>query len=143
MSSRLPLAASLRFYRQHPLQLALALLGIALGAAVIVAVALATRAAALSFDRSLATLAGPMTHELRAREGALDEAVYRQLRLSADAPPALPLLRARLMIGEQRVDLLGLDPLALPPGAGAPAALTADLPRLLTEPGAVLVPAAL
>ena len=141
--SRLPLAASLRFYRQHPLQLALALLGIALGAAVIVAVALATRAATLSFDRSLDVLAGPMTHEIRAREGALDETLYRQLRLGAGAPPALPLLRARLTVGEHRVDLVGLDPLALPPGAGAPAALSGELPRLLTEPGAVLVPAKL
>ena len=141
--SRLPLAASTRFYRQHPLQLALALLGIALGAAVIVAVALATRAAALSFDRSLDALAGPMTHELRAVEGALDERVYRQLRLGADAPPALPLLRARLTLGEYRVDLIGLDPLALPPGAGVQAALSAQLPQLLTEPGTVVVPASL
>jgi len=141
--SRLPLAASVRFYRQHPLQLALALVGIALGAAVIVAVALATRAAGLSFDRSLDALAGPMTHELRARDGALDEDLYRRLRLSGNGPPALPLLRARLTLGEERVDLVGLDPLALPPGAGVPAAVGAALPQLLTEPGAVLVPAAL
>ena len=161
--SRLPLAASLRFYRQHPLQLVLALLGIALGAAVIVAVALATRAAALSFDRSLTALAGPMTHELRASQGALDEALYRELRLAPGTPPALPLLRVRLTLdtgsgseaspgehsvgagsaGGRRVDLVGLDPFALPPGSGAPALGGADLRRLLTEPGAVLVPAAL
>ncbi|MHA7815823.1 MAG: FtsX-like permease family protein [Pseudohaliea sp.] len=157
-TSRLPLAASLRFYRQHPLQLLLALLGIALGAAVIVAVALATRAATLSFDRSLAALAGPMTHELKAVQGALDESLYRRLRLAPWTPPALPVLRVRLTLGESsvdessvgansaggyRVDLVGIDPFALPPGSGVPALRGAALSQLLTEPGAVLVPGAL
>ncbi|MEQ8262213.1 ABC transporter permease [Pseudohaliea sp.] len=138
--SRLPVAASTRFYRQHPLQLLLALLGISLGAAVIVAVALATRTAALSFDRSLEALAGPMTHELRARDGALQEDLYRRLRLSGNPPPALPMLEAQLRIGDRQLTLVGIDPLALPPGGPAPGAVSSELPRLLTEPGAVLVP---
>ncbi|HKK23482.1 MAG TPA: FtsX-like permease family protein, partial [Pseudohaliea sp.] len=103
-----------------------------------------------SFDRSLAVLAGPMTHELKASQGALDEALYRELRLAPGTPPALPLLRVRLTLGgggvkaggggERRVDLVGIDPFALPPGSGVPALSGAALARLLTEPGAVLVP---
>jgi putative ABC transport system permease protein len=136
----------LRFYRQHPLQLGLTLLGIALGAAVIVAVAIATRAAAVSFDRSLEVLAGPMSHELRAREGALPEAVYRELRIEHGIRFAVPLLRVRLLIEGEAVELVGTDPLAfldLPGEAAAPGFGGGSLADLMVEPGAVLVPAAL
>jgi putative ABC transport system permease protein len=141
--SQLPLRASVRFYRQHPLQLALTLLGIALGAAVIVAVALATRAAAVSFDRSLEALAGPMTHELRPREGALDEDLYRELRVEGGLRLSLPLIRVRLVLGDGTVELVGTDPLALVGNAEAPGAVGANLAALLTESNAVLAPASL
>ena len=142
--SHLPLAASLRFYRQHPLQLSLTLLGIALGAAVIVAVALATRAAAVSFDRSLEALAGPMTHELRAREGSLDETLYRQLRVESGLRRSVPLLRVALLVGEERLELVGTDPLALiaeaDAGPGVVDSVGTGLVELLTESNAIVVP---
>lgn len=140
-AGRLPLRASLRFYRQHPLQLALTLLGIALGAAVIVAVSLATRAATVSFDRSLDALAGPTTHEIRAREGVLDERLYRWLRLERGLRASLPVVTAQLTLGGRSVDLVGIDPLAMPGDGSAPAALTNELAALLTEPGAIIAPA--
>lgn len=142
-ASRLPLRASLRYYRQHPLQLALTLLGIALGAAVIVAVALATRAASVSFDRSLAVLAGPMSHELRARDGVLDETLYRELRLERGLRASLPVITTRVEIGDQVLELAGTDPLALAGSAGAPGPVGANLAALLTEPGTLLAPATL
>jgi putative ABC transport system permease protein len=137
--------ATLRFYRQHPAQLALALLGVALGAALMVAVAVANRAALESFDHSIAVLAGPMTHEIVPREGAvLHESLYRTLRVERGLRESLPLLDVEVAIGTARVRLLGIDPLAL---AAAPAAASdADAGALLTllsEPGAVLFPAAL
>lgn len=141
--SHLPLQASARFYRQHPLQLTLTLLGIALGAAVIVAVALATRAATESFDRSLEVLAGPMTHEIRPVDGALDEALYRDLRVSRGLRGSLPLLRVTLSIGTERVDLLGTDPLALVGQGGAPDPVGSQLAALMTGADAVIAPAEL
>ncbi len=142
-ASRLPLRASVRFYRQHPLQLALTLLGIALGAAVIVAVALATRAAAVSFDRSLEALAGPMTHELRARDGALDEDLYRELRVERGLRLALPLIRVRLTLDDAEVELVGSDPLALLGSDQAPGAVGENLATLLTSADTVLASSAL
>ncbi len=137
--SRLPLRASVRFYRQHPAQLVLTLLGIALGAAVIVAVALATRAAAASFDRSLEVLAGPMTHELHSREGALDEGLYRELRVERGLRLSLPLIRVRLVLGDAQVELVGTDPLALAGNSGAPGGVVENLAALLTASDAMLV----
>jgi putative ABC transport system permease protein len=145
-ASRIPPEASLRFYRQHPLQLALTLLGIALGAAVIVAVAIATRAAAESFDRSLDALTGPMTHELRAREGALPEDLYRELRVERGLRIALPLLRQRLEVAGETVELLGTDPLAflnVPADSGPPQFSGGSVGDLMLGPDAVLVPAEL
>jgi putative ABC transport system permease protein len=121
-------------------QLALTLLGIALGTAVIVAVALANRAATVSFDRSLAALAGPTTHEIRARDGVLSEGLYRRLRLEQGVRRSVPVIRERLVIDDQTVDLVGIDPLALTWDTSAPGAVTATLPDLLTRSGAVLAP---
>jgi putative ABC transport system permease protein len=146
MATRLPWQASLRFYRQHPLQLALTLFGIALGAAVIVAVSLATRAAALSFERSLDALAGPMTHELRARQGALDETLYRDLRVDRGLRSALPLITLRLARGDEHIELVGTDPLAFTGGfaaASAPTMASDRLGELMTAEDAVLAPATL
>ena len=138
--SRLSLTASARHYRQHPLQLLLTLLGIALGTAVIVAVGLATRAASVSFDRSLTALAGPMTHEIRSRDGALDEDLYRRLRVEQRLRRSVPLVRTRIEVSAQRVELIGIDPLALTGGVGPPAGMADTLPDLLTQRGVVAAP---
>ena len=137
--------ASLRFYRQHPAQLLLTLLGVALGAAVVVAVGLANRAALLSFDRSIAALAGPMSHEIVPRSGAtLDETLYRDLRLAPGRRDMLPLVELSVTIAGRRERLLGIDPLALPADRlPAGVAQGAVFTRLLLEADAAIVPAAL
>lgn len=135
---RMTRTASSRHYRQHPLQLALTLTGIALGTAVMVAVALATRAATLSFDQSLTALAGPMTHEIRSRDGILDEQVYYRLRLEQGLRRSVPMLRETVEIDEQRVELIGIDPLAFAGNVTGGGAVTTTLPELLTKPGAVV-----
>lgn len=140
--SHLPLQTSARFYLQHPLQLALTLLGIALGAAVIIAVALATRTASLSFDRSVDALAGPMSHEILAREGSIDEVLYRKLRLELGLRRTVPVITVTLIADASRVQLVGVDPFAMS-GSAAPGALGRELSALMTEPGAVIAPAAL
>jgi putative ABC transport system permease protein len=139
--SHLPLHASARFYLQHPLQLALTLLGIALGAAVIIAVALATRTASLSFDRSVDALAGPMSHEIRAREGSIDELLYRKLRLERGLRRSVPVITVPLTVDDSPIELVGIDPLAMSGGAAAPGAMGANLSVLMTGVGAVIAPA--
>ncbi|MFT4872510.1 ABC transporter permease [Congregibacter sp.] len=145
--SHLPLRASARFYLQHPLQLMLTLLGIALGAAVIIAVALATRAATVSFDRSLTALAGPMSHELRALEGPLDEGIYTELRLKSGLHQIMPVISVPLTFGDAVIDLVGLDPLAMTGNAAAPGALPAaagvNIAALMTSPDAVIASASI
>lgn len=169
--SRLLYRSSLRFYLRHPWQLGLTLLSIALGSAVMIAVDLANNSARVSFDRSVQALAGPMSHELLAVEGALDERLYRQLRVDWGYRQSLPVLerRVRLRVPAQteggsapaapaeqpaaagrsaQFTLTGIDPFALlglpaAQGSGPAQTLSPDtLPRLLSEAGTVVLPAA-
>jgi putative ABC transport system permease protein len=145
--SRLLQRASRRFFLRHPWQLGLTLLSIALGTAVMVAVDLANGTALRSFDRSIAALAGPMTHEITAVNGdRLDESLYRRLRLEQGIRQALPLIESELRIagrdwplaGTDVFALLGLEQTAVPAGLRS-----APLGDLLTTPGGVVIPASL
>ena len=56
--------ASYRFLLHHPWQLGLAILGIALGVAIIVAVDLARASAKAAFERSTEAVVGKATHRI-------------------------------------------------------------------------------
>ena len=129
---------------RHPLQILFAVLGVALGVAVVIGIDLANSSAAKAFRLSAATLSGKATHQIIGGPEGLDETVYRRLRLElgfrASAPVVegygtLPALDGRT------VQLLGVDPLAEQPfrsyspspGGGV------DFGRLLSQPQTALL----
>lgn len=135
------LRSSWRFFTRHPWQLGLTLLSIALGAAVMIAVDLATHSAAQSFQQSVNTLASPMTHEIKAVQGRIPDAFYRQLRVEWGYRASLPELELPLTIKGVHYRLLGLDPFATALPASSLGALDAGVfTRLLTEADSVIAP---
>ncbi|MEM9601277.1 MAG: FtsX-like permease family protein [Pseudomonadota bacterium] len=78
----LPLAlvrSSLRFYAQHPWQACLALVSVALGAAIVVAVGLANQSALQAFDQAITALSPNATHRVISRRGAVPAPVLTTL----------------------------------------------------------------
>lgn len=100
--------AGLRWSLRHPWQTWLALLGIALGVAVMVAVDLANATAKRAFALSLEQVSGPATHRIEAAAGAIDEQIYARLR-SRLPGEATPLIEATVAIGDTAFTLLGVD----------------------------------
>jgi putative ABC transport system permease protein len=148
---RLLHAASLRHLRRHPAQLALALVGLALGVGTIVAVDIATASARRAFELSLQAINGAATHQIDAGPGGIDERLYSQLR-RAGLPGAGPMQAAPVVfgyatVGERVLQLIGIDPIAageLGAGArsGAAAAALADPTRArewFVNPGGILL----
>ena len=112
--SALLVRASARALWQHPWQLGLALLGIALGVGLVAAVQLTQMSAreALRYDRQ--ALASAATDRIEALRGRLDEDVYVHLRQAHPDLQVAPLLKAAVEVGPARtgfLQLLGIDPL--------------------------------
>ncbi len=144
MVNRLLLWSSMRFFTRHPWQLWLTLLSIALGTAVMIAVDLANMTANKSFRYSVSVLAGPMTHEIIAREGDIPEKFYTRLRVQWGLRASSPQVMATVSVAGMQYTLLGLDPFArlFQPHVGID--IPADtLPRLLTQPDSVLISSSL
>ncbi len=83
-------AATGRHLLRHPAQLALALIGLALGVASIVAVDSATGSASRASALSMAAVSGPATHQITGGPAGVDEQLYVQLarRPHGGRPPA-------------------------------------------------------
>src|SRR5689334_7264019 len=81
---------SLRYQVRHPWQVCLAILGVALGVAVIVSIDLANASALRAFTLSSEAVAGRATDQVTGGPSGLDEQLYRTIRLDlgvdADAP---------------------------------------------------------
>lgn len=158
-------AASLRHLAHRPAQLALALLGLALGVATICAVDIATASASRAFELSMSAVSGPATDEITAGPGGIDEGLYVRIATRESALAPVPLVEGYVTVGDEALQLIGIDPLAAANGgfgaaddgtggAGAarasgtaPAAQLGEtavdglegLRRWLTEPGAVVM----
>jgi putative ABC transport system permease protein len=142
--------ASSNYLKRHRGQLALTMLGIALGVAVVVSVELAKSSALEAFDQAVLAVAGRATHRISGGTEGLNEQVYVQLRRDGAVGLAAPRVEgvAATDDGARRVvRILGVDPFAerafqsdwyqhagRSGGAGS-----IDLTRLIIEPGTVLV----
>jgi putative ABC transport system permease protein len=153
--------SSLRYLIRHPWQIGLAVLGVALGVAVVVAVDLANGSALLAFDLSTEAVTGRATHQVVAGPGGLPDEAYRQLVLAAEAlsasAAAAPVVEDWGTAGAgpdgkggRTLHLLGIDPFAEAPfrpylaalGGGAESrgsGARIDLAGFLTRPGAALL----
>jgi len=147
-------AASLRHLLRHRAQLALALVGLALGVGTIVAVEVATASARRAFELSLEAVNGAATHQIVGGPGGIDEQLYVRLRSArGDGAARLgrfaPVVAGYVTAGGSLFELIGVDPFAsaeLDEGTAGPAAFAVhgrDAARAwFTQPGAVVMSAA-
>lgn len=111
LPSMLPLA-SVRYAWRHPWQLLLALAGVALGVAVVIAVDLSVESARLAFERSHAAVAGRATHVLRAEPAGVEETLYAELRRRGLRARLAPVVEGHVSVpGEapRTLQVLGID----------------------------------
>ncbi|HHJ18907.1 MAG TPA: ABC transporter permease [Gammaproteobacteria bacterium] len=104
--------ASFRYLLQHPWQLALTIIGIALGIAIIVAVDLANESATRAFQLSMENINGKATHQIVGGPSGLDEQVYTRLRIELGVRDSAPLVEAYGVSGAETLHLIGFDPIA-------------------------------
>lgn len=141
-----------RHFLRHRAQLALAVFGVGIGVAAVVAIGLANESASRAFDLSVDSLSGRATHRVLGGPGGLDEETHTQLRTGLLVDTAAPVIegtcRAVLADDARRPTLriLGIDPLAEAPlrphlGAFGTRRTNLDVGRLMAERGAVVVTA--
>ncbi len=111
-------AASVRHLLRHPAQLTLALVGLSVGVATIVAVDIATASSRRALELSMDAVNGAATHEIVGGPEGIDERVYVDLQTNplgaAAAPPAFaPVVEGYVTVGDRSLQLIGLDPLAV------------------------------
>jgi putative ABC transport system permease protein len=148
VKSRLLTLASLRFYGRHPWQLLLAVAGIALGIAVFVGIQLANDSARRAFEASSDAVRGQVTHRLLPVGSPIAVDVYRNLKQDRRTIASAPIIEApvTLVLADgRRTDtvLQGIDPIEEIAVRGVAPGLMGGSTRLLTDPGAVLLPARL
>lgn len=129
---------TLRQVWRHGGQTGLALLGVALGVGVVVAVDLANESARRGFEMSLESATGDATHHIVGPATGFDENDYRDLRLDLGVHRSSPVVEGFVTAGQTTLRLLGIDPLATPgDGVGRPTGEEAT--ELMRRPGAVLL----
>ncbi|MEO1247497.1 MAG: FtsX-like permease family protein [Pseudomonadota bacterium] len=101
--------ASTGFLWRHPWQLAMAVMGVCAGVAVIVAVDLANESSRLAFLESLDAVTGDASHQIVGGPGGIDETLYTALRTENGIDAAAPVIEADLRLGERTLNLLGVD----------------------------------
>lgn len=145
--------ASFAYFLRHPWQLTLALVGIFIGVAVIVAVDLANESSRRAFLMSMDAINGEATHQIIAGPRGVDDRLYVQLRREGLRNIA-PVVEGLVEVRGSTVRLLGLDVFAerefrlfaVPRGGEREVIATAgqssgisSVRRLLTMKGAALM----
>jgi len=144
--------SSLRSLLRHPWQILLAVLGIAVGVAVVVGIDLASASSLRGFRLSTQALVGDATHEVRASTGNLDEAWFARLALAHPELAMAPVIEVAALLAQpgtetgprRALTVFGVDPFSearlrpwLSDLDGADG--TSGSLELLTEPGSALI----
>ena len=141
--------ALLRHLLRPPLELGLAVLGLAPRAASVLAVGLATAPARRSFDLAMNRITGHATHRIVGGGQGVPETLYVQLRVERGLRHISPVVTGYLPRADssgQLLQILGVDPFAEAPFRDPAADLSGsdfDLRALLLNPDAALLPRAL
>jgi putative ABC transport system permease protein len=104
--------ASFAYLLRHPWQLALALLGICVGVAVIVAVDLANASARKAFLLSMDAVTGEATHQVIGGPRGVNENIYTELRVEHGIRDIAPVVEGTVVVDGRSFSLLGIDPFA-------------------------------
>ncbi|MXX16288.1 MAG: FtsX-like permease family protein, partial [Gammaproteobacteria bacterium] len=99
---------------RSPWQLVLTVLSVAAGVSVVVGIDIANDSAMAEFHRAGRIMDGAATHRLSGSTRALDESLYRVVRVDAGIQAAAPVISARVSIAGsgERWTLMGVDPLS-------------------------------
>ena len=105
--------ASRNFLYRHPWQLCLAILGITLGVAVVVAIDLTLESSLQAFTRTTQALSGKATHRIVASDGGLDEKLYTALRVEHGIANLSPVINGYVVAAASKntFKLYGIDPM--------------------------------
>jgi putative ABC transport system permease protein len=136
--------ANRRHFVRHPLQLLLAMLGVALGVAMVVSIDLAARSTHRAFSLSMEALTGRYTHHIEAvGSGGLPESLFTRLRVEAGLRETAPAVEGYVSLDNRTLRLVGFDVLSERNlrSRFVSAARGDEGRRLLTEPDAVLLSA--
>ena len=105
--------SGLRHLLRHPWQMALSVLGITLGVAIVVAIDLGNQSAKRAFSLSSDAVAGRATHQVIGGPGGLSEDIYTMLRVDLGVRDSAPLVEGYAYLEDERVlRILGVDPFA-------------------------------
>src|SRR5215470_2240579 len=140
------LLASVRHLARHRWQAGLAVLGIALGVAVVVSVDLASESARRAFALAAEGVTGRATHEIVSGPAGLDERVVTRLAREVGVQPLAPVVVGWVgaeSAPERTLQLLGIDPFSEAPFrpylGHAASTGTRTFATLITEPRTVLL----
>jgi putative ABC transport system permease protein len=136
--------AGLRNLVRHPWQSVLAVVGVALGVAVVTAVDLANQTAQRAFRVAAETVAGRATHQIVGGPQGLPDSLYREIRVGHGFRGCAPVLSADVrLVGPAgtTLQLVGIDPFAEPPIRAFSSQFQDSrvLATLLTRPGSALL----
>lgn len=134
--------ASRNFLWRHPWQLVLAIVGIALGVAVVVSIELAMESALNAFDQTRKAFSGTATHRILVGDGGLDEKLYTRLRVDLGIQHLSPVVSGFVRLPDDSFRLVGIDPFVEKSfqSAWQQQNSGADfLGRLITEPDTALI----
>ncbi len=102
-----------RHLLKHPWQMALSVLGITLGVAIVVAIDLGNQSAKRAFGLSSEAVVGKATHQIIGGPGGLSENIYRILRMELGVRNSAPLVEGYVYLEDERaLRVLGVEPLA-------------------------------
>lgn len=104
-----------RHLTKHPWQLGLALVGIMVGVAVIVAIRLTQHSAFDAFDAAAHTTFGQASHRLVGANGTVGNVTLQWLARTFPGIRFTPVLRRTMRLpqhGQRRIELLGIEPLS-------------------------------
>ena len=139
LAVKLLLRASQQFFMRQPAQLALALIGMAAGVAVVCGVALMRDAMIDSLDAASRALAGDDSLRIESRLGEdLDEQIFSELVQTAGSPVLIPFLSARVRSGNVILELLATDPISASNGQ-ALAANRGAATALMGSPSSIVI----
>ncbi len=140
--------ASFGYLWRHPWQLVLALLGICIGVAVMVAVDLANDSSRKAFLLSMSAINGAATHQIVGGPAGLDENLYTTLRVDEGVRGIAPVIDGYIDYDGTVLHLLGVDlfaeqnfrSYALPRNQQDHSVSAEDVfRRVMTKPGALLL----
>lgn len=148
--------SSLRYLLRHPWQFGLAVVGVALGVAVVVSIGLANASARRAFTLSSEAVTGKATHQVVGGPAGIPDTAFRRLELEGGIEKAAPVVEGWVAVPEKpgsparTLHLLGVDPFSEGPfrsylggaaGGSRQGQTSIDLGPLLTRPGACVLAA--